>query len=47
MPLIYEPAHEIIVFIAYGSSDRAGEPAHLHSLPRALASLTHKEGDGM
>ena len=34
----------IYVLIAYASSERPGEPAHLHGLARAFADCTRKKG---
>ena len=40
--LSFEPAHEIMVFIIYATSEGSGEPAHLGSLARAFAVRTHE-----
>ena len=37
----FEPAHEIMVLIAYETSEGSGEPAHSRSLTRAFAVRTH------
>ena len=41
---IYAPVHDILAFIAYASTKRSDETAHLHSLDRTLAARTKTKG---
>ena len=44
---LVEPAHEILVHIAYASAQCSDEPARARSLDRALAVRTRKVGSSM
>ena len=37
---MHAPVHDILVFIAYASTEGSDETAHSHSLARALAART-------
>ena len=40
--IFYESAHEILVLIALANSKDSEEPAHLHSVARAISAHIHK-----
>ena len=44
---LVEPAHEILVHIAFASTQCSDEPAHARSLARVLAIRTRKVGSSM